>query len=73
MEDLSGVAAGPGCTQLTATTAGCGVAASAGQLTISGGDMKGSVTNDAGIRSLINAASGDDTATAVTRSPWTAR
>ncbi|MFI6356683.1 hypothetical protein ACIBJF_29385 [Streptomyces sp. NPDC050743] len=67
MEDLSGIAAGPGCTQLTATTARCGLATSVGQLTISVGDMKDSVTNNAGIPSIINAGSGDDTITGGSR------
>ncbi|MEV6052813.1 hypothetical protein [Streptomyces sp. NPDC052107] len=60
MEDLSGVTAGPGCTQLTATTARCGSAGSVGQLTISVGDQDDTVTNSTGIRSVIDAGPGND-------------
>ncbi|MFI2202434.1 hypothetical protein ACH47Z_16970 [Streptomyces sp. NPDC020192] len=60
MEDLSGIVAGPGCTQLSATRAGCGPAGTVGQLSISVGDLDDTVTNNTTIRAVINAGTGND-------------
>ncbi|WBO64387.1 hypothetical protein [Streptomyces camelliae] len=60
MEDLSGIVAGPGCTQLSGTRAACGSASTVGQLTISVGDMDDTVTNNTNIRAVIDAGTGND-------------
>ncbi|MFC5215499.1 hypothetical protein [Streptomyces coerulescens] len=60
-EDMTGVAVGPGCRRLTATSADCGVATTVGGLAIQMGDGIDTYQGLVGMRTVVEGGPGADT------------
>ncbi|MFF7971642.1 hypothetical protein [Streptomyces sp. NPDC007905] len=61
LTDLAGIAAGPGCSQVSTTSADCGNADTVSRLTVSLGDQNDSAQINAAVNTSVYAGSGADT------------
>ncbi|NUP17907.1 MAG: hypothetical protein HOZ81_17805 [Streptomyces sp.] len=61
LSDTSGVALGPGCVRVSATSADCGAVATVGGISIGMGDLNDSFQSNLALRTLVDAGTGTDT------------